>query len=496
MAKRIVCPNCNAVIMWNEIDTTTRCRLCNKEYKMRPKNVQSHAQNNSPATVQQNTRNIVQTNVRRNTQNSTHTNVQRNTQNNPPNTSHSNIQRNVQCNPQNNSRNTIKSITPVFMPAQGRGAVDILTVPNDSIIANRPLIKTYIPTNWRYQCGLLGDRFDLVGNPFVVSVIFVSPDGASKIIFSGDSFYKHFDPTPQTAAFQGRLDDLTVSHSPSFYRLKSFVSAGLYCDLLAQSSGLNGLSVISEKQPDSGELQRMNRVVSQYISKGFINVSAEWSGKTYSGISSDSRRMKAYAETRVIKMMKVSTVPTLQVGSAAGMFGMNLRPQMVNQQRQDVFWNTQYEFLLVSQDSRFRNAYDELNKIISTLDYLPGMIEARQAAMQLAGSTLSNIAMSQQASMDKRSRIISETNAYTSNIQQQMIANNSASNDRIANLTSEMIRDVNTYHTNDGRIVEASTQYDRVYQNVSNPDIFAAQAGNAFDIGIDFEELRRTNGDY
>ena len=77
-----------------------------------------------------------------------------------------------------------------------------------------------------------------------------------------------------------------------------------------------------------------------------------------------------------------------------------------------------------------------------------------------------------------------------------MITDNAASHNRVANLQSEMICDVNTYHTNNGGIVEASTSFDHVYQNTQNPDVFAAQQGNSFEFGVDFEELTQTNGDY
>ena len=58
----------------------------------------------------------------------------------------------------------------VLMPPVGRGQVDWLTVPNESTIRNRPLMKCYLPLNWQYQCSLAGDRFDLVSNPFVISL--------------------------------------------------------------------------------------------------------------------------------------------------------------------------------------------------------------------------------------------------------------------------------------------------------------------------------------
>ena len=80
------------------------------------------------------------------------------------------------------------------MPPVGRGQVDWLTVPNESTIRNRPLMKCYLPLNWQYQCSLAGDRFDLVSNPFVISLSLLAPDRSAKIVFTGESFYKHIDP--------------------------------------------------------------------------------------------------------------------------------------------------------------------------------------------------------------------------------------------------------------------------------------------------------------
>ncbi len=387
---------------------------------------------------------------------------------------------------------------PAFMPPVGRGEVDILTVPNESTIRNRPLLKTYIPNNWRYQCTLAGDRFDVVSNPFVVSVAFLAPDNSAKIVFTGECFYKHFNATPQTAAFQNRLDDLTVSRTPSFLRLKSYMPANAYCDALAGSCGLNGLSVVNTRQPDSTELTKQQNAVQSFLSKGFLNASADWAGKTYSGTAPNGQRMKVYAETRVIQMMKVSQVPTLQMPPLGGMgalFGARMTPQMVAQQRQDIFWDTQYEFTLLAAEAVFDRAYAELQRIMQTLDYLPEMAQARADAMALANNAMMNIAAARSDSMNRMSQTIAETNAYTSNIQHQMIANNAASHDRVANLNSEMIRGVNTYHAHGG-VVEASTMYDHVYQNTQNPNLFAAQQGDSFEFGVDFEELPRTNGNY
>ena len=384
----------------------------------------------------------------------------------------------------------------VLMPQVGRGAVDYLTAPGDQIINNRPLLKTYIPKNWNYQCGLLNDRFDLVSNPFVVSVSFAAPDRSAEIVYSAESFYKHFDLTPQTAQFQNRLEDLTVTRTPTFFRLKPYMTSDSYCDSLAQSCGLSQISVVDVKQADREELSKEQRIIQNFISKGFQDAAANWSGKTYRGISPRGQRMMIYAETRVIQLLKTSVVPTLQMSpyGMGGMFGgMRMMPQMVNQERQDIFWDTQYEFLLLSTEESYQRSYAELEKIMKTLDYLPAIEDARRDAMQLANNTIMNIANARSDSFARQQQIISNTNAYTSDIQHQMIADNAASHDRIANRNSEMIRDVNSYYANGG-VVEASTMYDHVYQNTRDPDLFAAQRGDAFEFGVDFVELKKTNG--
>lgn len=421
MPKRINCPKCGAVFIWNESDETAGCLVCGTRYKMHPRERNSDS---------------------------------------------------------------------AFMPPVGRGKIDVLTVPNESVIANRPILKTYIPKDWRYAVSLAGDRFDLVSNPFVVSLQFLAPDNSAKIVFTGECFYKHINPTPQTAAMQGRLDDMTVSRSPSFLRLRSFVNAGTYCDLLAQSCGLGGLSITKESTPDSAEQAQQQKAVQSFLSKGFLSAQADWAGKTYSGCTPDGAQMKVYAETRIIQMMKISNVQSIQLSRVPGMFGMRTMPQMVSHQQQDIFWDTQYEFTLLAAEPAFEHAYSELRRIMQTLDYLPAMAQARADSLLIAANAMGNIAMNQAASWDRRSRIIADTNAYTSNIQQQIIADNAASHDRVSAMNSEMIREVNSYNANGG-VVEASTRFDHVYQNTRNPEVFAAQIGDSFEFGVDFEELPR-----
>ena len=218
----------------------------------------------------------------------------------------------------------------------------------------------------------------------------------------------------------------------------------------------------------------------------------EWAGRTYGGKTPSGGNMKVYTETMSVELMKISTVSSMQMQPVGGMFGMRMMPQMVNQQIQEYFWDTQYEFTLLSGASVFEKSYAELKMIMNTIGYLPGMNQALSEAMSLANSTVMNIAQAQAISLEKQSQIIANTNEYTSNIQHQIIENNAASHDKSASLNSQMINEVNIFTGSSGK-VQASTMYDHVYQNVNDPDIYAVQRGDAFELGVDFEELKKTD---
>ena len=388
-----------------------------------------------------------------------------------------------------------KPVQPVLMPPVGRGAVDYITVPNESVIRNRPLLKCYIPKGWHYQCALVGDRFDMIGNPFVVSVSFLAPDDSAKIVFTGESFYKHVDLTPQTYNLQNRLDDFTVSRSPSFFRLKTAMSSEEYCDALAESCGLDRLTLIHEKEPDEEETTNQRQAVQRFLSQGFVDANVGWSARTYRGSSGNGQQFRVYSETRVIQLMKISVVQTLQLTRMPGMFGMRTVPQMVNQQRQDIFWETPYEFTLLAVDGAFERSLEELEKMKKTIDYLPGMEQARADAMALVNNAQMSMAQTQAQSFENQQRIIADKNAHIDNIQQQMIAGNAATHNKVSNMQSEMINEVNVYKGSEG-FVQASTSFDHVYQNRQYPDVYAAQVGSGYDFGVDFEELEKSDGDY
>ena len=197
----------------------------------------------------------------------------------------------------------------------------------------------------------------------------------------------------------------------------------------------------------------------------------------------------------VIRFMRLSNVRTMEMAPVYGMFGVRMMPQMVARQQEDVFWDTPYEISMMATEEAFDAAYAELQRVRQSVQFLPGMEQARADAMNLAQSTVMNISQAQSASFDRRAQIIADTNAYTSNVQRQMAADSAASHNRSANRYSESIRGVNTYYDSTG-VVEASTRYDHVYQNTQYPDWYAVQEGDGWQPGVDFEELKKTDGDY
>lgn len=115
--------------------------------------------------------------------------------------------------------------------------------------------------------------------------------------------------------------------------------------------------------------------------------------------------------------------------------------------------------------------------------------------------TASNIAQADMASFHRQQGIVNDAHNSIMNTMHEMNANTAATHQRVANLHSESIRGVNTFHTarpgyGVPDVVEADVRWDHVFQNTEYTDIFAASDTYWMEPGVDFEELKRTNGNY
>ena len=188
--------------------------------------------------------------------------------------------------------------------------------------------------------------------------------------------------------------------------------------------------------------------------------------------------------------------------SGGGFFGQ-LMGQMFN--TDEHYWETQYEFIIVADKDRFDSIYPIAQKINESIREAPDLDRIRQSLIQyiqnLKNQTAMAIHQQEMASWNRRSRILQDAHNHAMNTMREMNANTAATHDRVANMHSEMLREVNTYHTaspgyGNPDVVEADIRWDHVYQNTQNPDVFVAAENIWLDPGVDFEELKRTNGNY
>ena len=169
------------------------------------------------------------------------------------------------------------------------------------------------------------------------------------------------------------------------------------------------------------------------------------------------------------------------------------------------YWETQYEFLFVSDAGKYEALFPTAQKVNESIQYTDALEQIRQSLLQylqaLKNQTAMAIHQQEMASWDRRQQIISDTHHYTMNVMHQMNANTAATHQRVANLHSESIRGVNTYYTAQSGsgvpdVVEADVRWDHVYQNTVDPSLFAASESYWLEPGVDFEPLIRTNGQY
>lgn len=401
------------------------------------------------------------------------------------------------------------------MPEYGDGTVVPMTIYGDPMIRDRMFMKAYVPSGWRITTGTI-ERFDMMGTPLVPGFRLDAPDKKTFILFRGEAKYKHIEPGMMTQHLQDKLDFGTHNPvSPSFYRLKTYMNAQEYCDkMAAEDSGLPGLTLSDEKRADSAELDRQQKIIANNRQAGFATVMPEWMRRTYTGRTVSGEEMKVVAETRIVLNSRNQlgqmgeSLKERSTGSGGGFLSglVNRVAGAVANSMDFRIWEVQYELVMVTPASCYEAMLKEFEQVDETTDYLPAVQQiiaemnafVESEKMRVAGivnNAQMQMAAERAASWDRRSAIIQDTNNYTSNIMHQMINDNAASHNRVANLNSEMIRGVNTYYGSD-RIVEASTMYDHVYQYGPDPNVFAAQRGDYFTPGVDFTELNRTNGDY
>ena len=351
-------------------------------------------------------------------------------------------------------------------------------------------IECFAPKGWRVCCRQAPDEFygDHANNPYVVEAEFRSPDGAEFVLYRAGNMYTD-RKLSRVPLFKG-IDVLG-----SFLRIGSPFWAEDYCDYILQRDiQPSSCKKVRCDEADSNELAKQNEIAEGYLSQGFSEVESDWKRITYDIVGADGKPKLVSVETRVTGGSK----PVQQPGMFGGFFGGMF-------QDSQYYWETQYELIVAADRERFQSASNDARKIFDTMRFTDDRERIITAYIQrlqgLQTQTAMAINQQQMASWDRMQNTITSTHNEIMDTMHQMNANTSATHDRVANLHSESIRSVNTYHTarpgyGNPDVVEADVRWDHVYQNTLDPELFAASENYWLQPGVDFEELKRTNGDY
>ena len=393
--------------------------------------------------------------------------------------------------------------------------------------AGHALVRSFIPKGWTVQTNAPEQEINVLC-PLTIQVEYAAPGGDAVITFTGARAFRHLDLSPQTMQMQGRvsLPDRVI---PLAYR-----DAGTICDGALQGNpAISDVRLLSaEDQPDAWATQLMRRELQGFSGAGMLNPGGNWSKKRASVRDGNGNAWTKQIEAMVLyayrpvsqgeqmawQMLQQSrarlmgTVMGMRGGLLGGLMGGMAAPQ-VQAPQPKLYWTAQYVIETSVKDGSVEPAMDYAQKIRDSIEVLPCMAQeiARLREMMMQQVQRDNAAVSnamaqmnrdQMASWDRKRQIIQDASDYGSSVMHQMFQDNAATSQRVNNLQSEAIRGVNIYYTQQPGfgvpdVVEANIGWDHVYQNTQHPDVFAASTGQApLEFGVDFEELKKTNGDY
>ena len=391
------------------------------------------------------------------------------------------------------------------------------------------LAKCYIPKGWNVSTNDPEEGANRMV-PLTLCAEFSSPSKDAFVTYTGMRAYDHLEPTPQNAPMQGQ-----ISH-PNLIIGLAYCEASAICDgMISQNSALSGASVVSQTDTPNGKTAELiKKNIDEYVSLGIIDPGWSYSKKIYSVKDQSGALWTKIIECAITygflpvpkEEMMMYQMLQQQRARSAGMLGM-LRPNiaamagamMAGQQQiappqPKLRWTVHYIVETSVKEGSGVDAENVHTRIRDTFETLPLFSaeteKVRQylnmCAMQeqnAVNGALEQMNRDNMASWDRRQQIVSDTAAYTSGVMHQMFDSNAATSQRVNNLRSEQLREVNTYYTaagggyTDPRVVEADIGWDHVYQNTQDPDVFAASTGAApLEFGVDFEELKPTDGDY
>ena len=377
-------------------------------------------------------------------------------------------------------------------PYKGRGTVQGIPVAPGLDFSGMVPVESYAPEGWTVQASQASTDFygDYSNNPYVVQTEYISPDGTARIIYRAENVY-----TDRKLSRLPLIRQIDVMGS--FMRVGTPFSAEQYCDYLVRRD-IQPVSVrkIRVEPADEAELEKQKTIREQYTAHGFRQITSEWRRVLYAAADPERKQKVVSVETRINDVHRPSQQPVTGVFPGQFMGGGAM---------DEHYWETQYELILIADRERYNETIPTARGILRTVRELPDLQKIKDTLIRYIRSLNDRTAMAmhqqETASWERKSQTVNDAHRYTMNVMHEMNANTAAAHDRAANLRSESIRGVNTFHTahpgyGTPDVVEADVRWDHVYQSSRDADIFAAAEQVWLEPGLDFEELNRTDGNY
>ena len=416
-------------------------------------------------------------------------------------------------------------------------------------------LSCYVPKGWMVRCGNSGPDFgDPAKDGAHITTTMMNPEEKAFIVIRTKQTIHHVEPSFMNQNGRRHLNTVGVQYGQGGMEGTERSAAEYEDEMFGYifRDAPPAVRLLKEEDADDAEKKTQQQILSMYSQQGF-SASADWKRRYYLLQHPDGRKQNAVAETRIVSFEKMNPAGGVPFGNGAGAGGLfgggagagglfggagagslfgggklaefleNGVKKVQNALRQR-FWEVQYELLFVADTDIANACLPEFHKVRTTIKYLPAFEQYRQKNLQIVQQCLQQMVLDQQASNERRMQMMMDTQQHIHGTMSEMQASASASHDRVAsqwsnymggsaggyggygspvssmdrvrNLQSEMIREVDTYYGNDGEVYEASTSFDNVYQGNKDHDSFVGTSDTTWDPGTDFDQLNKTNGNY
>ena len=436
----------------------------------------------------------------------------------------------------------------VLRDGTGRGTV--VRIPSVQADAGGAcFLRSYVPSGWKVQCGGSPQGYgDPARDGAHCTTVMAAPGDKAFIVIRSGQTVRHVEPSLLNGNGARHLNLMGAKVVGGGGLEGTRRSAAEYCDEMVPAVYPGAqLRLLGEDNADEAEQRLQQQILANCRNQG-VNAEADWKRRYYLVVMPDGKRMNAAAETRIVSWEQGGQ-PGMFGGGQGGMPGtgqggllgglqqqgglLGAGLQFMQRMQQALiprFWEVQYELLFLADEDCAKAVYPEFSKVRESFRFLPAFEQykenGRRVVLQCQQQMMADTAASQQ----RRMNMMMETQDYIHNVQSDMTASSAASHDRVAqqwsdymrnsgpgayggmgsmgpagsadsmdrvrNQWSEAIRETNTYYGNDGKVYEASTSYDHVYQGNQDQDSFFGISGTTEDPGVDYDELKRTDGNY